>query len=1188
MIKGKAHGRRSALYIRSLFQSQLQTLGIYVQKNAGKILFVAIIVLSAFCVGLKSATIHSKVQQLWIQEGGRLEQELTYTQKSLGEIESTTHQLLIQTPKDPDASVLHPQALLTHLEVLEKATSIKIEMFEKTWDLRDICIAPTIPPIEFPLVDQIFERLIPCSIITPLDCFWEGSKLLGPDYSPKVPGWNDQIYWTSLNPQKMLETLKNSNQQFPFDIVDQYLKRAGISTGFTEKPCLNPLDPLCPNTAPNKKSRSQVDIGAELTGGCYSYAAKYMHWPEELIVGGAERNRTRHLKRAKALQTVIQLMTEREMFESFKGHWDVHHMGWSQEKAAAVLNAWQRKFSNEVSKIMKYGNLSRSHDIFAFSSSTLDDILSKYSNPNTLSLCIFIGVTIVYAVIISIRYKDPIRGQGAVVIAGVLLIGMATAAGLGLCAMLGRAFNASTTQVIPFLAIGLGVNHIFVLTHAYAESNTCNQTKDVLKKAGPTILLSASTAIASFFAAALIPVPALKIFCIQSAIVMCFNLAASLLVFPAMISLDLRRRQSGRKDFFCCCYPPMKQSQNTPGNGNNRMNGADQSLIVRYADKNISKFSLSQFAYKYYAKFITQGSIKFFGMLILAGVMGYSLINAMKIEDGLDLFDLVPKNTNEHQFLNIQSKMFSFYNMFAVTQGDFEYPTNQRLLYEYHEAFVRVPQVIKNDNGGLPDFWLSMFRDWLINLQNAFDRDYKHGKITQERWYRNASTDAILAYKLLVQTGYVDNPIDKSLVTTNRLVDSEGIINPKAFYNYLSAWAWNDVFSYSASQGKLRPEPREWTHSPADYELKIPKSAPLTYTQLPFYLHGLSDTPEIRTLISTIRELCGKFEGRGLPNYPSGIPFIFWEQYMDLRIYLSLIILCVLCATFICVGILLLSAWAAVLIVFNAVSTLIQLVGIMTFLDMKLSAIPAVIMVLSVGLSVSFTVHVSLGFITSVGNRDRRIRLALQSSFAPVVHATLTSLLAVFMLSTSQFDFIVRQFFWLLLAVMLIGIVNGLFFFPILLNLVGPAPELVPLGHPDRISTPSPPTYRQKRSKSYNTNRHSTNSSSSRSYQKPYHKQHTNMKDEPSLTTITEEPHSWKSSSSSMSTNGHHTEHQFSANTQNSSNNLSELQSIVVQPEVIVETSQNGGDSNTMKVTATANIKVELVTPRITRTYSHS
>lgn len=453
---------------------------------------------------------------------------------------------------------------------------------------------------------------------------------------------------------------------------------------------------------------------------------------------------------------------------------------------------------------MKYGNLSRSHDIFAFSSSTLDDILSKYSNPNIYGLCVYVGVTILYAIIASMNWKDPIHGQSAVVIAGVLLIGMATAAGLGLCAMLGRAFNAATTQVVPFLAVGLGVNHIFVLAHAYAKSSVDVETKDILKKAGPTILFSASTVIVSFFAAALIPVPALKIFCIQSAIVMCFNLAASLLVFPAMISLDLRRRRSGRRDFFCCCYPQSNETQFPVKKLNNGFpKGVEQKLISMLPEKSDPHFSLSHFAYNYYATFITTGSIKFFGMLILSGVMGYSLFNAVKLEDGLDIFDLVPKNTNEHQFLKIQSKMFSFYNMFAVTQGDFEYPTNQKLLYEYHDAFVRVPQVIKNDNGGLPDFWLSMFRDWLINLQSAFDRDYKLGKITQERWFRNASTDAILAYKLLVQTGYVDNPIDKSLVTTNRLVDNEGIINPKAFYNYLSAWASNDVFPYSASQASI-------------------------------------------------------------------------------------------------------------------------------------------------------------------------------------------------------------------------------------------------------------------------------------------------------------------------------------------------------------------------------------------------
>lgn len=57
---------------------------------------------------------------------------------------------------------------------------------------------------------------------------------------------------------------------------------------------------------------------------------------------------------------------------------------------------------------------------------------------------------------------------------------------------------------------------------------------------------------------------------------------------------------------------------------------------------------------------------------------------------------------------------------------------------------------------------------------------------------------------------------------------------------------------------------------PTEYDLKIPKSLPLVYAQLPFYLHGLTDTSEIKLLIGHIRDLSVRFETRGLPNYPSG------------------------------------------------------------------------------------------------------------------------------------------------------------------------------------------------------------------------------------------------------------------------------------------------------------------------------
>lgn len=53
----------------------------------------------------------------FVTEGGRLEAELKYTAKALGEADFSTHQLIIQTAKDPDASLLHAGALLDHLKV---------------------------------------------------------------------------------------------------------------------------------------------------------------------------------------------------------------------------------------------------------------------------------------------------------------------------------------------------------------------------------------------------------------------------------------------------------------------------------------------------------------------------------------------------------------------------------------------------------------------------------------------------------------------------------------------------------------------------------------------------------------------------------------------------------------------------------------------------------------------------------------------------------------------------------------------------------------------------------------------------------------------------------------------------------------------------------------------------------------
>ncbi|XP_046825027.1 protein patched isoform X1 [Vespa crabro] len=1208
--KGKAEGQRSAVWIRARLQDQLSQLGYFLQRHAGKVLFVAILALATFCVALKSAQVHSKVEQLWVQEGGRLQKELKYASEALGEAAPSTHQLVIQTPRHPGANILHPAALKEHLAILKAATQATVHLFDITWRLKDMCYAPSIPNFDMHYIDQIFDSIIPCAIITPLDCFWEGSKLLGPEHPVHIPGakTNKPVQWTNLNPSGMLDEMKKLQFMFPFKTLEDYMKRAGITNAYQSKPCLDPTDPECPETAPNKKSQQEPDIGAELTGGCYGFAAKYMHWPEELVVGGAKHNKTGHLTRAAALQTVVQLMGERELYDFLANTYKVHHIDWSQEKASQVLETWQREFSNKVKKHLEVNSTS-SYNLYAFSTTTMNDILGKYSEVSVMKIGIGCALMLFYAGIALLRWKDPVRSQSGVGIAGVMLVGATVAAGLGFCALLGIPFNAATTQIVPFLALGLGVHDMFLLTHTYAELSvnevpSGEQTGVVLKRTGLSVLLTGLSNVSAFFAAALIPIPALRVFCLQAGILLLFNLAAMLLVFPAMVSLDLRRRRSGRSDILCCCLPAKNGRNKYSGR---RSNGTAKQTVARAIpperretctqiltsqnaqseswvggniidadfDKQCTEeesltgcnqddclsFSLTKFAARTYAPFVMKPATKVFGMFILAAVLAGSVWQAMRVSDGLELTDLVPQNSNEHAFLAAQAKHFGFYNMYAVTGRDFEYPNNQKLLYEYHDAFMRIKNVIKNDNGGLPEFWLSLFRDWLKGLQNAFDKDYKNGCITQERWYKNASDEAILAYKLLVQTGHVDNPIDKTLITQVRLVDSEGIIHPRAFYNYLSAWASNDALVYGASQANLRPEPRQWIYT-NDHELKIPKSMPLTYAQMPFYLHKLTDTQEITELIGSVRKLCRKFEERGLPNFPSGIPFLFWEQYMDLRSCLGVALLAALGASIVVIGILLLNLWAALLVGTALAGVVLQLLGLMGLCEIKLSAVPAVLLVVSVGIAVHFTVHICLSFVTSVGSRDRRVRLALEHMYAPVVHGAFTTLLAVVMLAFSDFEFIVRYFFLVLLSLIGIGLVNGLFFFPILLSLIGPSPEIIPNDHPDRISTPTPPASPIiRRSKPPPPPRRSHKIDNAR------------LHAEPSLTTITEEPNSWHSTQESC---------------------------IIVQPELKVETMSTCGNQNcsgsdtsgssrtspvpstshiTTKVTATANIKVEVHTP---------
>uniref|UniRef100_A0A8C0AUH3 Patched 2 n=1 Tax=Buteo japonicus TaxID=224669 RepID=A0A8C0AUH3_9AVES len=1000
--------------------------------------------------------------------GSRVSQELRYTKEKLGEESVYTSQMLIQTPKRDGENILTQEALQLHLEAALAASKVQVSLYGKSWDLNKICYKSGVPIIENGMIERMIEKLFPCVILTPLDCFWEGAKLQGG--SAYLPGRPD-IQWSNLDPLQLMEEL---GQFTSLEGFKELLDKAEVGQAYMERPCLDPRDPQCPPSAPNKQSQQSPDIPAELSGGCHGFSRKFMRWQQELILGGTTKDSQGKLLRAEALQTMFLLMSPRQLFEHFKDDYEIHDISWSEEKAGAILEAWQRKFV-ELAQDSIPPNATQS--VHAFSTTTLNDIMKSFSDVSAIRVAGGYLLMLAYACVTMLRW-DCSKSQGAVGLAGVLLVALSVASGLGLCSLLGISFNAATTQVLPFLALGIGVDDMFLLAHAFTETSQHipfkERTGECLKRTGTSVALTSVSNMIAFFMAALVPIPALRAFSLQAAVVVVFNFAMVLFVFPAILSLDLHRREKRRLDILCCFYSPcssrviqIQPQELADANDNHACHpspyghpGVATSTQITTTVQVLREVGGWQGTLP--DPLLSSQAVV---VVLFLALLGLSLYGTTMVHDGLYLTDIVPRDTKAHAFISAQFKYFSFYNMFIVTKGGFHYPGAQAALLSLHQAFSTVKYVVREGNRDLPKMWLHYFQDWLRGLQATFDRDWQAGRITHDS-YRNGSEDGALAYKLLIQTGNKKEPFNFNQLTTRRLVDENGIIPPDTFYICLTVWASNDPLGFAASQANFYPPPPEWIHDKYDTtgeNLRIPAAQPLEFAQFPFYLSGLRRTADFVEAIESVRAICREAAQRhGVLSYPSGYPFLFWEQYIGLRHWFLLAISILLACTFLVCALLLLNPWTAGIIVSILAMMAVELFGIMGLMGIKLSAIPVVILIASVGIGVEFTVHVALGFLTAAGSRNVRSAAALEHTFAPVMDGAVSTLLGVLMLAGSEFDFIMRYFFAVLTILTLLGLLNGLVLLPVLLSVIGPPPEVRDLHPtspcPNPVSTsPHPP-----------------------------------------------------------------------------------------------------------------------------------
>ena len=240
---------------------------------------------------------------------------------------------------------------------------------------------------------------------------------------------------------------------------------------------------------------------------------------------------------------------------------------------------------------------------------------------------------------------------------------------------------------------------------------------------------------------------------------------------------------------------------------------------------------------------------------------------------------------------------------------------------------------------------------------------------------------------------------------------------------------------------------------------------PIVFAQHNLFCEGLEDTSDFENLINEIRDILGGYENDGIYSYPSGSPFLFWEQYINLRENVLIACGLILLACFIATSFFLMDVWSAVILVCMLAIISAEVFGVTGFLDIKFSSLPAIMIIASVGVSVEFTAPLTFYFLKATANpgekkmkffgielptilanwfvtRNERMHKALENRFTPIFNGSVTTFLGIIMLAFAELPFIRQYFFSILISIVFLGLLNGLVLLPVILSLIGPPAQV--------------------------------------------------------------------------------------------------------------------------------------------------